>query len=72
VPKMYRSGDLAQNIEVESGDTIFVQRAPVFYIYGEVQRAGAFRTSRRASGRYLEDANPGTAWRQIAAQETLA
>ena len=43
VPKMYRNGDLSQNIEVESGDTIFVQRAPVFYIYGEVQRAGAYR-----------------------------
>jgi polysaccharide biosynthesis/export protein len=43
VPKMYRSGDLSQNITVESGDTIFVQRAPVFYIYGEVQRAGAYR-----------------------------
>jgi polysaccharide biosynthesis/export protein len=43
VPKMYRSGDLSQNIAVESGDTIFVQRAPVFYIYGEVQRAGAYR-----------------------------
>ena len=43
VPKMYRSGDLSQNVEVESGDTIYVQRAPVFYIYGEVQRAGAYR-----------------------------
>ena len=43
VPKMYRSGEMSQNIEVQSGDTIFVQRAPVFYIYGEVQRAGAYR-----------------------------
>jgi len=43
VPKMYRSGDLSSNIEVQNGDTIFVQRAPVFYIYGEVQRAGAYR-----------------------------
>ena len=43
VPKMYRSGDLSPNIEVQNGDTIFVQRAPVFYIYGEVQRAGAYR-----------------------------
>jgi polysaccharide biosynthesis/export protein len=43
VPGMYRSGDLSQNIEVENGDTIFVQRAPMFYIYGEVQRAGAYR-----------------------------
>jgi polysaccharide export outer membrane protein len=43
VPAMYRSGDLSQNIEVENGDSIFVQRAPMFYIYGEVQRAGAYR-----------------------------
>ncbi len=43
VPKMYRSGDLSANIELQNGDTIFVQRAPVFYIYGEVQRAGAYR-----------------------------
>jgi len=43
VPKMYRSGDLSHNIEVESGDTIYVQRAPLFYIYGEVQRAGSYR-----------------------------
>jgi polysaccharide export outer membrane protein len=28
---------------MENGDTIFVERAPVFYIYGEVQRAGAYR-----------------------------
>src|SRR5882672_1478988 len=43
VPAMYRTGDLSRNIQLESGDTIFVQRAPVFYIYGEVQRAGAYR-----------------------------
>jgi polysaccharide biosynthesis/export protein len=43
VPRLYRTGDMSQNIEVENGDTIFVQRAPVFYIYGEVQRAGAYR-----------------------------
>jgi polysaccharide export outer membrane protein len=43
VVQMYRSGDLSPNIEVQNGDTIFVQRAPLFYIYGEVQRAGAYR-----------------------------
>lgn len=43
VPAMYRSGDMSSNVQVQSGDTIFVQRAPVFYIYGEVQRAGAYR-----------------------------
>jgi polysaccharide export outer membrane protein len=43
VPTMYRTGDLSRNIQLQAGDTIFVQRAPVFYIYGEVQRAGAYR-----------------------------
>jgi polysaccharide export outer membrane protein len=43
VPAMYRNGDLQSNIQVEAGDTIYVQPAPVFYIYGEVQRAGSYR-----------------------------
>jgi polysaccharide export outer membrane protein len=40
---MYRTADATGNVEINNGDTIFVQRAPVFYIYGEVQRAGAYR-----------------------------
>jgi polysaccharide biosynthesis/export protein len=43
VPAIFNGGDPAANIEIESGDTLFVERAPVFYIYGEVQRAGAYR-----------------------------
>jgi polysaccharide export outer membrane protein len=43
VPKMYRTGDLSEDIQLENGDTIYVPRAPVFYIYGEVQRAGVYR-----------------------------
>ncbi|MEO8716787.1 MAG: polysaccharide export protein EpsE [Burkholderiales bacterium] len=43
VPAIFRGGDPAANIQIGSGDTIFVRRAPVFYIYGEVQRAGAYR-----------------------------
>lgn len=43
VPAIFRGGDPASNIQIGSGDTIFVERAPVFYIYGEVQRAGAYR-----------------------------
>jgi len=43
VPSMYRTGDLSRNLQLESDDTVFVQRAPVFYIYGEVQRAGSYR-----------------------------
>lgn len=43
VPTMYRTGDLSRNLELQNGDTVYVQRAPVFYIYGEVQRAGSYR-----------------------------
>ena len=40
---MFRSGDLSKNLALEPGDTIFVHKAPMVYIYGEVQRAGAYR-----------------------------
>jgi len=43
LPGIFRGGDAKTNIQIENGDTIFVERAPVFYIYGEVQRAGAYR-----------------------------
>jgi len=43
VSTMVRNADMSANIEVESGDTVFVQRAPVFYIYGSVMKAGAYR-----------------------------
>jgi polysaccharide export outer membrane protein len=42
-PSLFRGGDPSANIQLENGDTIYVERAPVFYIYGEVQRAGAYR-----------------------------
>jgi polysaccharide biosynthesis/export protein len=31
------------DIPIESGDVLFVPRAPTFYIYGEVQRPGSYR-----------------------------
>jgi polysaccharide export outer membrane protein len=40
-------GDPAQNPAVASGDTLYVPRAPQFYIYGEVQRPGVYRLERR-------------------------
>jgi polysaccharide export outer membrane protein len=43
LPGMYRNGDLSNNVRLENGDTIYVERAPQFYVYGEVQRAGAYR-----------------------------
>ena len=39
---MMRNGDLSKNVQLEPGDTVFVQKAPLIYIYGEVQRAGAY------------------------------
>lgn len=39
----------AKNIEMMNGDTVFVPRVPVFYIYGEVQRPGAYRLERNMS-----------------------
>jgi polysaccharide export outer membrane protein len=43
VPEMYRSGDLSSDLELQAGDTLFVPGAPVFYVYGGVQRPGAYR-----------------------------
>ena len=43
VPALYRNVSEAANPEIRSGDTIFVPRAPTFYIYGEVQRPGNYR-----------------------------
>ena len=43
---MAYSGDLGKNIELQSNDIIFVDRAPRFYIYGEVQRPGVYRLER--------------------------
>lgn len=33
---------LAKDFELQSGDTLYVERGPTFYIYGEVTRAGAY------------------------------
>jgi len=34
---------LGKDFELKGGDTVVVERAPQFYIYGEVTRAGAYR-----------------------------
>ena len=36
-------GEAAKDIEVLSGDSVFVPKAPVVYVTGEVTRAGAYR-----------------------------
>ena len=43
LPSLFKSGDFTNNPEIIAGDSIYVARAPLFYIYGEVNRPGAFR-----------------------------
>jgi len=46
VDSLFRTGDNAANIELASGDSVYVPRAPMYYIYGEVQRPGSYRIER--------------------------
>lgn len=43
VDTMMLSGEMSGNVAVASGDIIYVPRARIFYIYGEVQKPGAYR-----------------------------
>jgi polysaccharide export outer membrane protein len=40
------NGDPTQNTSIRGGDTIYVPRAPQFYVYGEVQKPGMYRLER--------------------------
>jgi len=46
IVSMARSGDLSRDFELKGSDVLYVERAPRFYIYGEVQRPGVFRLER--------------------------
>jgi polysaccharide biosynthesis/export protein len=46
IVKMSSSGNTADDIELYGGDTLFVNRAPMFYIYGQVQKPGQVRLER--------------------------
>jgi polysaccharide export outer membrane protein len=49
IDTLFRTGDNSLNISLMSGDSIYVPRAPMVYIYGEVQRPGSFRIERNMS-----------------------
>jgi len=49
MPAILQSGKAELDLPVENGDIIYVDRAPTAYIYGEVQRPGAFRLERGMS-----------------------
>jgi polysaccharide export outer membrane protein len=40
---------LGKSFALQGGETVYVERAPVFYIYGEVTRAGAYRVESNMS-----------------------
>jgi len=46
LPALLSTSEGRNDPVVRNGDTIFVPRAPVFYIYGEVQRPGQYRLER--------------------------
>jgi polysaccharide biosynthesis/export protein len=42
IVKMSSSGNAADDIELYGGDTLFVKKASLFYIYGQVQKPGQY------------------------------
>lgn len=52
IPTMFQKGDLSQDILLRGGDIVYVDRAPLFYIYGEVQRPGSYRIERGMTVRH--------------------
>ncbi len=47
IPALFMGNSSEDDMVLSGGDSIFVNRAPVFYIYGEVQRPGSFRIERK-------------------------
>lgn len=46
IPSIFLAEKPQDDIALQGGDTIYVHRAPVFYIYGQAQRPGSFRIDR--------------------------
>jgi polysaccharide export outer membrane protein len=46
IVKMSSTGNQADDIDLYGGDTLYVARAPMFYIYGQVQKPGQYRLER--------------------------
>ena len=49
LPAILQAGRAELDVVVENGDIIYVDRAPSFYMYGEVQRPGQLRLERNMS-----------------------
>ena len=46
IPHLYQGNTPEEDIVLTGGDTIYVNRAPIFYIYGEAQQPGQYRIER--------------------------
>jgi polysaccharide export outer membrane protein len=46
LPALFQKANPGDDLVLQGGDVVFVDRAPVFYIYGEANRPGAFRIER--------------------------
>jgi polysaccharide biosynthesis/export protein len=46
IPALFARSRPEDDILLQAGDTLFVDRAPMFYIYGEAQRPGPYRVTR--------------------------
>ncbi|MDR7305616.1 polysaccharide export protein EpsE [Rhodoferax saidenbachensis] len=46
IPSIFLNDKSQDNLLLQGGDTIYVHRAPMFFIYGEAQRPGSYRIER--------------------------
>jgi polysaccharide export outer membrane protein len=46
IPGLFLNQRSSEDIVVQGGDTIFINKAPVYYIYGEAQKPGPYRIER--------------------------
>ena len=46
LPALYLGSSQADDVIVQGGDSIYVHRMPMYYIYGEAQRPGSYRVER--------------------------
>lgn len=51
IPAIFGEKGASEDVTVAAGDVIYVHRAPMYYIYGEVQRPGSYRVERNMTVR---------------------
>jgi polysaccharide biosynthesis/export protein len=51
IPSLFLENKLDNDVMVHGGDVIYVHRAPMYYVYGEVNRPGSYRVEREMTVR---------------------